>query len=125
MTTTSNKLLIILTTGPEDRGSRATLAFSMGVSALISGVDVTMYMTMGGTHWSRERALEPVHMHGFEPLSEYVKQYVEAGGKTMICSPCNEFYCATASDAKRIDGAELCGLAHIVDLALGATVITL
>ena len=44
----ANKMLLIVTTGPEDRGNRATLAFSMGVAALISGVEAHIYLTMGG-----------------------------------------------------------------------------
>jgi predicted peroxiredoxin len=56
----ANKMLIILTTGPEDRGNRATLAFSMGVASLISGVETTIYMTMGGTFWARTKAGEKV-----------------------------------------------------------------
>ncbi|MBK7579565.1 MAG: hypothetical protein IPI67_05085 [Myxococcales bacterium] len=64
----SDKMLIILTTGPEDRGNRATLAFAMGVSALISGVDTTIYLTMGGAFWSRPSGVGKVHIEGFEPL---------------------------------------------------------
>lgn len=121
----ADRMLIILTTGPEDRGNRATLAFAMGVSALISGVDTTVYLTMGGAFWSRQTSVGKVHIEGFEPLSAYIAQFGEGGGKLMLCSPCNEFYCASAAEAALVPGTELCGLAHIVDLALGASVITL
>lgn len=120
-----DKLLIMLTTGPEDRGSRATLAFSMGVSALISGVDVSLYLTMGGTFWSRERAHAGVHIAGFEPLAAYVEQFAEAGGQLLVCSPCDAFFCAIAGDGGLTPGAERCGLGHIVDLALDSAVVTL
>jgi predicted peroxiredoxin len=118
-------MLIVLTTGPEDRGSRATLAFALGVASLISGVPTTIYMTMGGTFWSRGKAHETVHVPGFSPLTEYVEQFTTAGGTLMVCSPCNDFYCAIATDGGLIEGAELCGLATIVDLALGASTLTL
>jgi predicted peroxiredoxin len=120
-----NKMLIVLTTGPEDRGNRATLAFSMGMAAVISGVDTTVYLTMSGTFWSRWKASEAVHIDGFEPLSKYMKQYLENGGHLLVCSPCAAFYCSIAEDAALIEGAELCGLTHIVDVALDATTITL
>lgn len=122
---TRDKMLIILTTGPEDRGNRATLAFATGMSSVISGVDTTIYLTMGGTFWSRQRSADTVRIEGFDPLSVYVKQFVEAGGTLMVCSPCNEFYCSIAPGTALIDGAELCGLATIVDLALDASVISL
>ena len=120
-----SKMLIILTTGPEDRGNRATLAFSMGVSALISGVPTVIYLTMGGTFWSRSKASRGVHIDGFDPLAVYVDQFREAGGEILVCSPCNEFYCSIAADSALVDGAQLCGLTHVVDVALDSTVITL
>ncbi len=121
----ANKMLIILTTGPEDRGNSATLAFAMGVTALISGVPATIYMTMGGTFWSRVNATKGVHIDGFEPLEVYVEQFNDAGGGILVCSPCNEFYCSIATDSPMIDGAQLCGLTHVVDVALDSTVVTL
>jgi len=121
----ASKLLIIVTTGAEDRGSRATLAFSMGVTGLISGVETTIFLTMGGTSWSREAACRKVRIDGFEPLGVYVEQFREAGGRVLVCSPCNDFYCAGGDGLALMQGAELAGLASIVDLALDATVVTL
>jgi predicted peroxiredoxin len=120
----NDNMLIVLTTGAEDRGNRATLAFAMGVSSLISGVDTTIYLTMGGTFWSRRRK-NKVHIEGFAPLEEYIEQFLEAGGKLMVCSPCNEFYCSIAGEQPLLDGAELCGLTHIVDVALKSATVTL
>lgn len=121
----TSKLLVILTTGAEDRGARATLAFAMGVTACISGVEVTLFLTMSGAVWSRERSLSRVHVDGFEPLAAYVDQYREAGGKVLVCSPCSAFHCAMAPDAPLLPGAELVGLGTVVDLALDASVVTL
>jgi len=121
----NSKMLIIVTTGPEDRGNRATLAFSMGVASCISGVETTIYLTMGGTFWSRWKASEKVHIEGFEPLQVYIRQFLEAGGKLMVCSPCSQFYCSIADDKTLIEGAQLCGLTHIVDVALDASTVTL
>lgn len=121
----ASKMLIILTTGTEDRGSRATLAFSMGVTALISGVEASLYLTMGGAIWSRAEAIKWVHVAGFEPLGVYAGQFFEAGGRMLVCSPCNEFYCAATAGASLIKEAELSGLTHVVDLALDSSVVTL
>lgn len=121
----SKKMLIILTTGTEDRGNRATLAFSMGVTSLISGVETFLYLTMGGTIWSRQEAINSVVVSGFEPLQVYAEQFMEAGGRILVCSPCNEFYCAASDTSTMLAGAEISGLTHVVDLALDASVITL
>ena len=121
----NDKMLVILTTGPEDSGNRATLAFTMGLASVISGVDTTIYMTMGGTFWSREQGYKSVHIEGFEPLEVNRDQFIEAGGKIMVCSPCDNFYCSIAGDSPLVKNAQLCGLTHIVDLAMSASVVTL
>ncbi len=119
-----NKMMIILTTGPDDRGNRATLAYTMGVTALISGVDVEIFLTMGGTFWSRATPVKSVHIQGFDPLWEYVEQFRELGGRILVCSPCNDFYCAAAGAESMLEGAEIAGLTHVVDSALDASVVT-
>jgi predicted peroxiredoxin len=119
------KLMIMLTTGPEDRGNRATLAFSMGVAAKISGVDTTIFMTMSGTVWSRQSACAKVHINGFDPLEQYVRQFHELGGNILVCSPCHDFYCAIAGGTDLIPGAELAGLTHVVDQVMSASTVTL
>jgi predicted peroxiredoxin len=121
----NQKLMIILTTGPEDRGNRATLAFAMGVSSLVSGVDTTIFMTMGGTFWSRKAACNKVHIDGFDSLAEHIDQFAELGGKVLVCSPCHEFYCSVAKDTQLLPGAELAGLTHVVDQVLSASVVSL
>ena len=121
----AKSMLVILTTGAEDRGNRATLAFTMGVSALISGIDAAIYMTVAGAFWSRQDAVASVHVAGFDPLASYVEQFVELGGKILVCSPCNEFYCSIARSSPLMPNAELVGLTHIVDLVMDAAVVTL
>ena len=94
----------------------------MGVVAQISGVETTIYMTMGGTFWSKTQAISQVHVGGFDPLNEYVEQFTQAGGKVQVCSPCHDFYCSISTEeSSLIEGAELCGLSHIVDMAMDGT----
>ena len=120
----ANRLLIILATGVEDRGNRATLAFAMGVASIASGVETTMFMTVGGAYWSRESACKKIQIDGFEPLAAYVDSYREGGGKILVCSPCNDFYCSMAKDSPLMPGATIAGLTQIVDIALDASVVT-
>ena len=123
--TAQEKLMIILTTGPEDRGNRATLAFAMGVSSLISGVETSIFMTMSGTFWSRQSACTKVQINGFDPLTSYIGQFHELGGTILVCSPCHDFYCANADSQTLLPGAELAGLTHVVDQVMSASTVTL
>ena len=112
-------LLIVLTTGKQDRGTRATLAFTWGCAALAMGQSVSMYLTMDGTVWAMRDATRGVTVDGFEPLANYVEQFLAMGGRLLACAPCTEFYCS--QDRPRVqevlvEGATLTGLASIVAL---------
>ncbi len=110
-------IMITLTTGKQDRGTRATLALSWGCAALAMGQNVSMFLTMDGTVWASKGSAKDVVVAGFEPLEDYFEQFCELGGELLVCAPCTEYYCSVDKDA--IGGAlrseaELTGLATIV-----------
>ncbi len=124
-TVPDNKLMIILTTGPEDRGNRATLAFAMGVSSL--DLRCRHYrLHDDGRHFlvATDRLQQGAHRR-LRPAVDHIEQFAELGGKVLVCSPCHEFYCSVAKDAQLLPGAELAGLTHVVDQVLSASVVTL
>ena len=109
--------VIVLTTGKQDRGTRATLAFSWGCAALAMGQRVALYLTMDGTIWASRGAMKDVAVAGFEPLQNYQQQFVSLGGQLLVCSPCSEYYCDFQRDecpSTLVDEATLVGLATIV-----------
>ena len=112
--------LIVLTTGKQDRGARATLAFSWACSALALGKRAAMFLTMDGTVWGIEGSAAAVQVQGFEPLGNYIETFRGLGGAVLVCAPCTEYYCAFTRDGKPmplIEGAELAGLATVVAAA--------
>jgi uncharacterized protein involved in oxidation of intracellular sulfur len=109
--------LITLTTGKSDRGTRATLAFSWGCAALAMGKQVSIFLTMDGTVWAIRGATKGVEVGGFEPLENYIDQFLSLGGEILVCAPCSDYYCAVDEKAQNntlINGAQLTGLATIV-----------
>ena len=109
--------LITLTTGKQDRGTRATLAFSWGCASLAMGQTVSIYLTMEGTIWATKGANKGVEVGGFEPLSEYMEQFSALGGEILVCAPCSQYYCSEESldlSKKLIEQAKLAGLATVV-----------
>ncbi|MBC8182228.1 DsrE family protein [candidate division KSB1 bacterium] len=109
--------LITLMTGKQDRGARATLAFSWGCASLAMGKEVTIYLTMEGTIWATKGAMKGVKVEGFDSLEDYLEQFLALGGELLVCAPCTEYYCSF--DRSQINGimvedAELTGLATIV-----------
>lgn len=110
-------MLITLTTGKQDRGTRATLAFSWGCTALAMGQKVSMFLTMDGTVWAGIGAAKGVLVAGFDQLEEYLEQFFALGGELFVCAPCTEYYCAVDANnpsGKVVEEAKLAGLATIV-----------
>jgi len=72
--------------------------------------------------------MKGVAVGGFEPLANYLDQYMELGGEILVCSPCSDYYCSfdsTELPAKLLPKAKLVGLATIVGMASpGCNIIT-
>lgn len=125
---TTVQTLVVLTTGKQDRGTRATLAFSWACTALAMGQTAAVFCTMDGTVWSYRDSLAGTRVEGFEPLAEYVEQFLALGGRLLVCAPCSEYYCSVRPEEVRtflLDGAEVTGLTSVVSLiGPGSTVVT-
>lgn len=114
---TSVDTVIVITTGKQDRGTRATLAAAWGCATLAMGRSVSIYLTMDGTVWAMQGAAKHVQVGGFETLDVYLEQFLELGGKIQVCAPCSEYYCAVGPETAGgtlLNEAELTGLASIV-----------
>jgi predicted peroxiredoxin len=108
--------MIVLTTGKQDRGTRATLAFAWGCAALAMQQTASIFLTMDGTVWALKGATREVAVGGFEPLTNYVQQFTDLGGEILVCAPCSEYYCSVDVNDKAtlIDEAKITGMATIV-----------
>lgn len=112
--------MVILTTGKQDRGTRATLAFSWACSALSLGNPASVFLTMDGAVWALDNSAEGVQVAGFEPLANYLEMFFALGGKMLLCSPCAEYYCGVGASTGAVPlrpEAQLAGLATVVSEA--------
>lgn len=78
-----------------------------------------MFLTMEGTIWAVRGATKGVEVGGFEPLEDYLKQFLALGGEILVCAPCSEYYCSSdrrAISDTLIEEAGLSGLATIVSM---------
>ena len=117
--TETDSMMVVLSTGKHDRGARATLAFSWACTGLAMGKKVTIFLTMEGTIWGLKGAAETVKVEGFDPLHEYLEQFIALGGEILICAPCSEYYCSIPKLKKGeelIPEAQLSGLSTIVSM---------
>ncbi|MBM3319859.1 MAG: DsrE family protein [Candidatus Eisenbacteria bacterium] len=128
MMTNEQNAVVVLTTGKQDRGTRATLALSWACSTLALGRKTSIFLTMDGTVWAMDGAMKGIQVEGFEPLVSYLEQFRSLGGRVLVCAPCTKYYCSingNKTNGRLLDGAQLVGLATVVsDLGPNSIVVT-
>lgn len=120
------KHLIILSTGRSDSGKKATLALHIGLGALAMGEEVYLYLAMDGACWAFEQCSDGVRVPNDEPVSAYMTQFQELGGRVLVCSRCADGLCGEQCPAEKtmIGEVQYAGTASIAELASESTVYT-
>src|SRR4029453_16795323 len=80
---------VILASGLEDGGKRATLAFAAACTAQMMDLDTIVFMIGDGAHWAYDGHAEQVRAPGFPALADLIDLFVEAGGQLLLCSACD------------------------------------
>jgi len=83
------KLVIMATHGPEDR-VRAVIPFVMGVAAVVSDVECIIGFQGTSVELLRDDTADHIEVTGFPPLRQLMDDFVEQGGKLLVCAPCVE-----------------------------------
>ena len=112
---------VILASGPEDGGKRATLAFAAACTAQAMDLDTIVFLLGDGAHWAYDGHAEQVHAAGFPALADLFDSFVEAGGQLLLCSAC-EAICAQPGARRREVRVE--GLASLLSHAVGGSAVT-
>ncbi|HMD90025.1 MAG TPA: DsrE family protein [Anaerolineaceae bacterium] len=107
------KVMINNTCGKE-AVERASLAFVVGRTALNSGQEATILLTIEGVHVATKGYTEGLQAHGFEPLSRLVNDFMAAGGRVWACGACAKPRGITEADL--VPGAQIVGAASAVEL---------
>lgn len=95
-------LVILLATGNEDGGKRATLAFTAATCAAAMDKRTVMFMVGDGAHWAYQGRTAGVKQNGFPPLAELMDCLIEMGGEMYVCSTCDGV-CSVPSDDEAED----------------------
>ncbi len=94
---TASSYAVLLTSGPEDGGKRATLALSAACTAQAMDLNTIMFLVGDGVHWGYDGHADDVHVQGFSPLRELIDAFLEMGGQILMCSACDAV-CSAPSD---------------------------
>ena len=108
----AGKFCISLTCG-KDNTDKATVAFVVANAAVASDKDTVVFLYIEGVYLSQKGVADSIHEEGFAPLKELIENFVKAGGKMFVCSPC--FKKRKLDEGNLIDGAAIVGGAKLVE----------
>jgi predicted peroxiredoxin len=106
------KVMINNTSGKE-AVEQASLAFVVAKTALSSGQDATVLLTIEGVRVATKGYSDGLQANGFDPLSKLIHDFVEGGGHLWVCGACAKPRKIT--DADLVSGAQIVGAASAVE----------
>ncbi|MDQ0339843.1 putative peroxiredoxin [Caldalkalibacillus uzonensis] len=118
-----SKKLVVSVTHAHNDPDKATVAFVVANASVASGQETVVFLNVEGAYLAEQGRAEDIHEEGFAPLKELMDQFIEAGGKIWVCSPC--FKKRHLDEDKLVEGATIVGGAKLVEfLSQGAACIT-
>ncbi|WP_366923569.1 DsrE family protein [Metallumcola ferriviriculae] len=109
----TNKLLVTVTVGENDP-EKATVAFNMAATAVVSGMEVIVACSAEGVELGiNNGAAEGITVDKMPPLVELMDTFFEGGGKMIVCTPCFAKRGYQEQDLR--EGAILAGAAKVVE----------
>ena len=107
------KAFCVSLTCAKDNRDRATVAFVVAGAAVASGLETVVFLSIEGVRISQRGYADDIHEEGFSPLRELMQNFVGAGGKIWVCSPC--FKKRGLDEAQLVEGATIVGGAKLVE----------
>lgn len=113
----SSPLTILLMSGKEDGGKRATLAFVAAVSAAAMERPVQVFMAGDGALWGDPDEAEGMVVEGFPPLDKLIREFLDLGGQLLMCSTCARFCMPAKPEARghRWPSLQVRGMATLLE----------
>jgi predicted peroxiredoxin len=112
------KFCVSLTFAKND-SDKATVAFVVANAAVASDQETIVFLSTEAVRLSQAGYADDIHEESFAPLRELMANFVKAGGKIWVCSPC--FKRRKLDEAKLVAGATIVGGAKLVEfLSAGA-----
>jgi predicted peroxiredoxin len=97
----------------KDNADKATVAFVIANAAAASDKETMVFLSIEGVRLAQKGYADDVHEEGFAPLKELMTNFVAAGGKLYVCSPC--FNKRKLDPNAIVDGATIVGGAKLVE----------
>lgn len=118
-----NKRFCVSLTNAKNDTDKATVAFVVANAAVASDKETLVFLSTEGVRLGVKGYADDIHEEGFAPLRELMANFVKAGGKIYVCSPC--FKKRALDEKNLVDGATIVGGAKLVEfLSDGAPAIS-
>ena len=105
MSENTEKILYCLTCSGDD-SERASLCFAMASGGAAMDVDVTVALQGKGVYLALKGYTDHLPaIGGFAPLKKLISDFMEVGGKVLVCKPCIDE--RKIEEADLIDGARV------------------
>ena len=106
------KMCVSLTCA-KDNTDKATVAFVVANAAVASDKDTVVFLSTEGVRLAVQAYADEIHEEGFASLKELMTNFVEAGGRIYVCSPC--FKKRNRDEASIVVCATIVGGAKLVE----------
>jgi len=103
----------------KDNSDKATVAFVVANAAVASEKDTLVFLSTEGVRLAQKGYSDDIHEAGFSPLKELMDNFVRAGGKIYVCSPC--FKKRGLDENKLVPGSIIVGGAKLVEFLSGGS----
>lgn len=97
----------------KDNTDKATVAFVIANAAVASDKETVVFLSIEGVRVAQRGYADDIHEEGFSPLRELLHNFVQAGGKVWVCSPC--FNKRRLDPDALVEGATIVGGAKLVE----------
>jgi predicted peroxiredoxin len=97
----------------KDNTDKSTVAFVVANAAVASDKETLVFLSIEGVRLSQKGFADDIREEGFAPLKELMDNFVKAGGKIWVCSPC--FKKRGLNEANLVAGATIVGGAKLVE----------
>ena len=106
------KFLVSLTHAKNDT-DKATVAFVVANAAVASDKEAIVFLSIEAVRLSQPGYADDIHEEGFAPLKDLMTNFVNAGGKIYVCSPCLKK--RKLNEEQLVEGAVIVGGAKLVE----------
>jgi predicted peroxiredoxin len=107
------KKFCVSMTRAKDDTDKATVGFVVANAAIGCEQETMVFLSTEGVRLAVKGYADEIHEEGFAPLTQLMTNFVEAGGKILVCSPC--FKKRNLDETKLIPGATIVGGAKLVE----------